>query len=95
MVTLACTPSKCCPSITNPLWDEWWEELLPQQQAHWSKLGWDEDLWDESIYKASTMAICYNSLTSHQLSAATSLCYDQEKWDDYMLDQFDLYCGRC
>ena len=92
IVILVCTPSNCCSSSTTPIWNEEWAQLLHEQAAHWSKLGWNQVLWDESRYNASAMAICYNNLTSVQLQAVKSLCYDQEKWDYDMLKNFSLYC---
>ena len=94
IVILVCTPSNCCPSFATPIWNEEWSELLPEQAAHWSKLGWNQVLWDKSRFNASAMAICYNNLSSIQLDAVQSLCYDQQKWDDDMLKEFSLYCSE-
>ena len=76
-------------------WNEWWSDLLTQQQTHWKTLGWDQESWDNDKYNAATQAVrCYSALSPAELNSVKSLCYDQKKWDDYMLNQYSLVCGK-
>ena len=38
-----CTVDNCCDFREHE--DEWWEDLTPEVQAVWTKLGWYEDMW--------------------------------------------------
>ena len=90
-----CTPSLCCPSSTNPIWEESWRfGLTEYQQAHWEVLGWDQESWDNDKYNAAKQAVCYSALNATQLNSVKSLCYDQNKWDHYMLNQYSLSCSK-
>ena len=80
-----CTVDNCCDFREHE--DEWWEDLTPEVQAVWTKLGWYEDMWDyaydypEYYPDYYDISLYWADMTPAQQELAKSLCYDQESWD--------------
>jgi hypothetical protein len=61
--------------------DEWWRDLPPEIQAAYATLGYNEQMWDQSI-EAESNDMYWNELTIEMQQAATFIGYSQESWDE-------------
>ena len=75
---------------------EWWGDLLPEIQAAYATLGWDETSWNLGINPPSEY-MNWDELTPEMQEAASVIGYTPEMWDGeevgtYGIDDY-AWCG--
>ncbi len=57
-----------------------WEEMGPDKQQQWGKLGWNQNNWENGP-APSTVQTPWNQLSGEQRSAATALGQSEQSWN--------------
>ena len=63
-----------------------WDELAPEEQAHWSRLGWNSETWYGRI-PLSLESTPWEDLSEEGRLAAQSAGFDVQSWNDQVFSR--------